>query len=47
MLNKYRIAVVPGSAYGDSTKRFIRVGVGTESIERIEQALVLISKEIS
>lgn len=47
MLNKHRIAVVPGSAYGDSTKRFIRVGVGTESIERIEQALVLISKEIS
>ena len=47
MLKKHRIAVVPGSAYGNSTKRFIRVGFGTESIERIEQALVLIAKEIS
>jgi aspartate aminotransferase/aminotransferase len=46
MLNKHRIAVVPGSAYGKSTKSFIRLGIGTESLERIEQAIVLISKEI-
>lgn len=47
MLKKHKIAVVPGSAYGESTKKFIRVGIGTESLERIEQAIVLISKEVS
>lgn len=47
LLNKHRIAVVPGSAYGESIKKFIRIGIGTESIERIEQALLIISKEIS
>ena len=46
LLNKHRIAVVPGSAYGNSTKKFIRLGIGTESLERITQAIVIISKEI-
>jgi aspartate aminotransferase/aminotransferase len=36
------IAVVPGSAYGRSTDRFIRVGIGTESEERIWDALQVI-----
>lgn len=36
------IAVVPGSAYGQSTDRFIRVGIGTESEERIWDALQVI-----
>ena len=34
------IAVVPGSAYGQSTERFVRVSIGAESLERIWQALV-------
>jgi aspartate aminotransferase/aminotransferase len=33
------IAVVPGSAYGKGTDRFIRVSIGTESEERIAAAL--------
>jgi aspartate aminotransferase/aminotransferase len=38
LLNK-KIAVVPGSAYGESTDRFVRLSIGTESIERITAAL--------
>lgn len=37
-----QISVVPGSAYGKSTAGFVRVGVGTESEERIHDALCLI-----
>lgn len=33
------IAVVPGSAYGKSTERYIRISIGTESEERIYKAL--------
>jgi aspartate/methionine/tyrosine aminotransferase len=33
------IAVVPGSAYGRSTERFVRISIGTESEERVERAL--------
>ena len=39
---EHGIAVVPGKYYGESTNRFIRIGVGTESEERIEAALVKI-----
>ena len=39
LLTEHHIAVVPGSAYGDSTDRFIRVSIGTEPEERIWQAL--------
>lgn len=42
LLFKYGIAVVPGSAYGESTERFIRVSIGTESEERIHDALLII-----
>lgn len=41
-----KIAVVPGSAYGTSTDRFVRISVGTESDERIEQALDAIRRQI-
>jgi aspartate aminotransferase/aminotransferase len=41
------IAVVPGSAYGDSTGRFIRISIGTESEERISAALEAIRRRIS
>jgi aspartate/methionine/tyrosine aminotransferase len=36
------IAVVPGSAYGASTSRFVRVSIGTESEERVGHALLTI-----
>jgi len=36
------IAVVPGSAYGKSTDRFVRLAIGAESEERITQALTQI-----
>lgn len=36
------IAVVPGSAYGESTSRFMRVSIGTESEERVWEALQII-----
>ena len=39
------VAVVPGSAYGDSTERFVRVSIGTESEERIHDA-ILIMKDL-
>jgi aspartate aminotransferase/aminotransferase len=42
LLFNHQIAVVPGSCYGQSTARFIRVGVGTESEERIHDALLVI-----
>ena len=38
----YKISVVPGFAYGKSCKRFIRVSVGTESEEKINEALLAI-----
>lgn len=42
LLFKYGIATVPGISYGKSTERFIRVSIGTESEERIHQALDII-----
>jgi aspartate aminotransferase/aminotransferase len=39
LLKKYDISVVPGSAYGESTNKFVRVSIGTESMERIEHAI--------
>lgn len=33
------VAVVPGSAYGRSTERFLRISIGTETDERIEEGL--------
>ena len=47
LLLNYNLAVVPGSAYGASTERFIRISIGTESEERIEQALRLLKEELS
>jgi aspartate/methionine/tyrosine aminotransferase len=36
------VALVPGSAYGASTERFLRLSIGTESEERIEEALQVV-----
>jgi aspartate/methionine/tyrosine aminotransferase len=44
MLLDKNIAVVPGSAYGESTDRFVRISIGTESIERITAALIEIER---
>tara|TARA_B100000989_G_C19499212_1_gene453472 strand:- start:8 stop:1213 length:1206 start_codon:yes stop_codon:yes gene_type:complete len=41
------ISVVPGSAYGKSTDNYIRISIGTESEERIYQALVIIKKNLT
>ncbi len=46
MLLFNQVSVVPGSAYGRSTERFVRVGVGTEPEERIHDALLQI-KDLS
>lgn len=42
LLLRKMISVVPGSAYGRSTDRFIRIGIGTESEERTWEALQVI-----
>jgi len=39
LLDAYHVATVPGIGYGQSLDRFLRVGVGTESMERIQQGL--------
>lgn len=46
LLLKHQISVVPGSAYGQSTSRFVRIGVGTESEERIYDALQIFRDSI-
>lgn len=47
LLVEKNISVVPGSAYGATTSRFIRVSIGTESEERIEEALRTIAAALS
>ena len=46
LLVNRKIAVVPGIAYGESTDRFVRLSIGTESEARINQALAAIRQEI-
>ena len=38
----YKISVVPGFAYGSSCKKFVRISIGTESEEKINEALLAI-----
>lgn len=47
LLFKHHIAVVPGIAYGESTARFIRVGIGVETIESIKRSIDIIFKVIT
>ncbi len=47
LLRERHIAVVPGSAYGKSVDRFVRVSIGTESEERIWEALQVIADRIA
>jgi aminotransferase len=44
LLFRNRVGVVPGSAYGRSTDRFIRISIGTETEPRIAEALSAIKK---
>lgn len=46
LLTKYGISVVPGLAYGQSTGRFVRIGVGAESFETICESLDTIRRVI-
>lgn len=46
LLMKYGISVVPGLAYGQSTERFVRIGVGAESMESITESLDTIKRVI-
>ena len=39
LLYNHKISVVPGSAYGVSTNRYIRVSFGTETVNSIKSAL--------
>ncbi|EKD71475.1 MAG: hypothetical protein ACD_46C00181G0040 [uncultured bacterium] len=41
------ISVVPGSAYGNTTSNFLRMSIGTESEERIDQALLILRDTLS
>ena len=46
LLAEHAIAVVPGRYYGESTDAFVRVGIGTESEERIVRALEVIGETL-
>ena len=47
LLFRYHIAAVPGSAYGSSTERFIRIGVGAEPIESLKESIDIIRRVIA
>jgi aspartate/methionine/tyrosine aminotransferase len=46
MLLEHDVALVPGSAYGKSTEKFLRMSIGTESEERIFRALQCLKTSI-
>jgi aspartate aminotransferase/aminotransferase len=43
LLTEHRVSTVPGIGYGQSCDRFIRVSVGTESMERTREGLRLVA----
>jgi aspartate/methionine/tyrosine aminotransferase len=45
LLLNHDICVVPGGAYGNSTDKFVRLSIGTESVDRIRDALIVIKHE--
>jgi len=47
LLEGHNVAAVPGIAYGKSCKNYIRIGIGTESVERIKQALIIIKDRLT
>jgi len=44
LLLNHNIAVVPGSVYGQSTDKFVRISIGTETFEDIIEGLKIIKK---
>ena len=46
LLSEHRVSTVPGIGYGDSCDGFIRVSVGTESVERTRRGISLIHQLI-
>ena len=46
LLTEHRVSTVPGIGYGASCDRFIRVSVGTESMERTRRGIRLINRLI-
>ena len=46
LLTEHRVSTVPGIGYGASCDRFIRVSVGTESIERTRRGIALAGRLI-
>lgn len=42
LLFNHNIATVPGDAYGESTARFVRFGIGLENLEDIRKCLTII-----
>lgn len=46
LLRDHRICIVPGIGYGDSCDGFARVSVGTESMDRMKDALRIIKRLI-
>jgi aspartate/methionine/tyrosine aminotransferase len=46
LLTEHHVSTVPGIGYGRSCDRFIRVSVGTESMERTRQGIALVARLI-
>jgi aspartate aminotransferase/aminotransferase len=44
LLFNHNIATVPGEAYGTSTSKFIRFGIGVERLEDISKSLDVINE---
>lgn len=42
LIEKHKIAVVPGISYGNGCDNFIRIGIGVESIDRIKSAIEIV-----
>ncbi len=47
LLLNHNIATVSGGAYGDSTRKYIRFGIGAESLEHIERCLAVIKEHLN
>ena len=47
LLQEHHISTVPGIGYGKSCDKFIRVSIGSESIERVKKGLKIITNLIS
>jgi len=47
LLKEKRISTVPGIGYGKSCDKFIRLSIGTESVEKVKKSLDIIKKMIN